>query len=139
MTDLASSPNVGATARGTNHNSVRVGIFLAVLVAVAAAFVFTIATTRGSGTAGLIRKDVQANFSTQSVSCHKVSPEPALTSNAIFACKVSGVLRANRPVSHFGDENFTRCFIRAGAGQTVDVSRAYSVLSHDHGKTAPCF
>ena len=86
-----------------------------------------------------ISTDVKANFSTQSVSCHQVGSIPALTSKAIYACEISGVERANRPLAHTEEATFTRCFIRTAGDQTVDVSRAVSVLSQDAGKTAPCF
>jgi hypothetical protein len=138
MTDLASGPKVGAPSGAINRNTVRAAAILAVLVAAAVALVFTVAGARGSGAVSLIAADAKANFSAHSVSCHKVGSIPALTSQSIFACEISGVERANRPLAHPAEATFTRCFIGTAGDQTVDVSRAVSVISQDHGKTAPC-
>jgi hypothetical protein len=139
MTDLASSPEVDVPARGANRNIARDGARLVVLVAAVAALVYLITATTGhSKVMSQVAADAQANFSAQSVSCHKTDPEPGLTSQSVFACKITGVERAFRPLAHTGEATFTRCFIRTAGDQTVDVSRAVSVLSQDRGKTAPC-
>jgi hypothetical protein len=139
MTDLVSGPEVEAPARGAKRNLTRDAARLVVLVAAVAAVVYLVmATTGHSKVVSQIAADAKANFSAQSVSCHKTDPEPALTSKAIFACEITGVERSFRPLAHTKEATFTRCFIRTAGDQTVDVSRAVSVLSQDRGKTAPC-
>jgi hypothetical protein len=139
MTDLASRSDVEVRARARKPNVRRDATRLVVLVAAVAALVYLIGAFTGhSGAVTQITNDAKANFSAQTVSCHKTSPEPGLTSEAIYACKIAGVARSFRPNAHVNEASFGRCFIRTAGGQTVDVSRAVSVLSQDRGKTAPC-
>jgi hypothetical protein len=118
----------------------RLVVLVVVLAVALGALVYLL--TAGGGNSGLksqIMSDAKGQFFAQSVSCSTTDREPNLTSEPIFACKISGVARANRPGAHTEEATFTRCFIRTAGGQTVDVSRAVSVLSQDRGKTAPCF
>jgi len=139
MTDFASGPEVGVPAPATNPLTIRVGVLLALVVAAVGVFGYFTTTSMGrSGAAGLIKSDVEATFSPKSVSCREVAGIPALTARAIFACHVKGVEAANRPASDHAFDSFTRCYVRTSGDQTVDVSRAVSVISQDHGKTAPC-
>lgn len=118
----------------------RLGIVLAAVVVAGAALVYVATAAKGHSTAEtLIRSDVQAQFSTQSVSCRSAGHEPKLSIQPIFACTVDGSAPDTRPAVDYRNETFTRCYIRTAGNQTVDVTRAFGVLSNDRGKTAPCF
>ena len=139
MTDFAASPAEGRRPIYQRHQNLILVVAGAVMVAVAAAIIYSFAASGGgSVTMGLIHDDVTGQFVTQSVSCHKAGwSDPTLTRSEVFACDVSGVAEPNRPRGHIHDSAFTRCYIRSHSDQTVDVSHAVQIISQDRHQKPP--
>ena len=111
----------------------------AAMVAIAAAIIYAFTGSSGSATGSLITDDVRGQLVTQDVSCRKLGfSVPTLTRQQIYACDAKGVTLYNRPNGHIHDSAFTRCYIRAVNGQTVDISHAVSIEAKLRDKTVPC-
>src|SRR3954452_17705709 len=86
-----------------------------------------------------IKIEVQGQLQTKDVSCRKLGfAVPSLTKQTIYACDATNVAESNRPNGHIHDSAFTRCYLMAVNGQTVDISHAISIEAKMRGKTLPC-
>jgi len=109
------------------------------MVAIAATVIYSFAWSSSDKTLGLIKTDVQGQLVTQDVSCRKIGFSAAnLTKQQIYACDAKNVAKPNRPNGHIHESAFTRCYVRAINGQTVDVSHAVSIEAKLRGKSVPC-
>jgi hypothetical protein len=139
MTDLAASGPSRTLPLHQRYQNLILVVAGAVMVAVAAAIVYSFAGSGNSKTMELIKTDVQGQLVTQDVSCRKIGfSAPDLTKQQIYACDAKNVAQPNRPNGHIRESAFTRCYIRAVNGQTVDVSHAVSIEATRRGASVPC-
>jgi hypothetical protein len=137
MTDQDSGAQPSAASRRANKTPLLIAAAV-VLVLVVAAVVYA-ASGSSDSKAGAITGDVKGQFVTQDVSCHKIGfKAPDLTKSQLYACDVKNVAESNRPNGHIHDNAFTRCYVRSGTDQTVDVSHAIFVIATDRHKKPPC-
>jgi hypothetical protein len=124
---------------GRNQNIILV-LAGAVMVAIAAAVIYALMGVGGaSKTQSLIANEVRGQLVTKDVSCHRLDfAVPSLTKQQIYYCNAKGVTLYNRPNGHIHDSAFTRCYVMAVNGQTVDISHALSIEAKIRHKTVPC-
>jgi hypothetical protein len=139
MTDFAASPAERRAPIHQRHQNLILVVAGALMAIVAAAIIYSFASSGGSKTVAFIRGEVQGQFRTQDVSCRGISfSVPTLTRQKIYACDAKGVAQTDRPRGHIHDNAFTRCYIQAVNGQVVDVSHALSIEAKIRHKTVPC-
>jgi hypothetical protein len=139
MTDFAVPSAERRAPIHQRHQNLILIVAGAVMLAVVAAIIYSIATPGTSKMTGLITDDVKGQFVTQGVSCRTIGFKvPTLTTSQIYACDVSGVAQPNRPNGHIHDNTFSRCYIRSHTDQTVDISHALSIEAKLRHKTVPC-
>jgi hypothetical protein len=86
-----------------------------------------------------IKIEVQGQLQTKDVSCRKLGfAVPSLTKQTIYACDATNVAESNRPNGHIHDSAFTRCYLQAVNGQTVDISHAIYIEAKLRGTTLSC-
>jgi hypothetical protein len=140
MTDTASpAPALGGFFSRLNDDQKTLLIGAVVVVAAAiAAFVYF---SRGSDTATIkqITGDAKGQLVTNDVSCHRLHfSVKSLTRQKIYYCNASNVAQPNRPNGHIHESSFSRCYVVAVNGQTVDVSHAIAIEAKIRHETVPC-
>jgi hypothetical protein len=140
MTDTVSEiPALGGRFSRLNDDqkSLLIAAAAVVVLAVAALLYFS----RGSESPALaqVTNDARGQLVTQDVSCHTLHfSVKTLTKQQVYYCNASHVAQPNRPNGHIHESSFTRCYVVAVNGQTVDVSHAIAVEAKLRHKTIPC-
>jgi len=139
MTDFAAEPAERQVPIYERHQNLILVVAGAIMVLIAAGIIYNFAKPGGSQVMSQIRTEAQGQLQTQDVSCRKLGyAVPSLTKQTIYACDAKNVALSNRPNGHIHDSAFTRCYLMAVNGQTVDISHAISIEAKMRGKTLPC-
>jgi hypothetical protein len=139
MTDFAAEPAERQAPIHERHQNLILVVAGIVMALIAAGIIYSFAKPGGDKVMAQIKGDVQGQLETQDVSCSKLGfAVPSLTKQTIYKCSATNVALMNRPNGHIHDSAFTRCYLVAVNGQTVDISHAIYIEAKMRGKTLPC-
>jgi hypothetical protein len=140
MTDFAAEPAERRAPIHARHQNLILIVAGVVMALIAAGIIYSFATKAGGDKVmAQIKADAQGQLQTQDVSCRKLGfSVPTLTKQPIYTCDAKNVALLNRPNGHIHDSAFTRCYLVAVNGQTVDISHAIYIEAKMRGKTLPC-
>jgi hypothetical protein len=140
MTDTASeAPVLGGRWGRLNDDQKSLLIAAAAVVVLAIAAFLYFSRSSDSAAISQITNDARGQLVTQDVSCHKLGfSVKTLTKQPIYYCNAKNVAQSNRPNGHIHESSFSRCYIVAVNGQTVDVSHAVAIEAKLRHKTIPC-